>query len=86
MKQRILRRIWNYLTSLEADEAFYRGEHGPYCGLAYSGCDGKYIKAYFHEGDGGGETTFSILGFKLYYECLDQEAYYIKRAPKNHRS
>lgn len=74
----ILKYIWNFLRNLDKGES-YEGETAPYCGHHYSGFENKYITSSYHEGDGGGETKFSILGYKLYQDNIDEQRFYISK-------
>jgi len=77
----LLRTIWRMLEKLDSGE-WESGETAPYCGHAYSRYENKYLGASFHEGDGGGSTKFSVFGYKLYYENIEGEQYFIQQTNK----
>ena len=73
-----LREVWETLSRLGESKG-YSYEKAPYCGFHYSGYENRFVAADFHEGDGGGCTKFSVFGFKLYYENVEGETYYIAK-------
>lgn len=70
--------VWDILHRLDKGESC-KGETAPYCGFHYSGFENKYLKESYHEGDGGGTTKFSILGYYLCYEYLSTEVFYLSK-------
>lgn len=72
----ILCKVYEFLKALDPNEG-YSGETAPYCGHGYYGFDNKYITEHFDEIGGGGETKFSILGYKIYYHS--EEGYFISK-------
>lgn len=79
VKYTALSLIWNLLHSLDYAEG-YSGETAPYCGHHYSGFENKYLQESYHEGDGGGATKFKVFGYRLCYENVEQERYYLTKA------
>ena len=62
MKQKLLKFIWNTLSSLgKGNKQDY--ETAPYCGHHYQEFENKYISESYHEGEGGGFTKISFLGY-----------------------
>ena len=78
LKFTLLDVVWN--TSKQASKGeTYSYETAPYCGHHFSGFENKYITSSFHEGDGGGETKFSIFGYKLHYSNVDKREYWVAK-------
>lgn len=78
IKYTLMHIIWETLRNLDKGKG-YEGETAPYCGHHYSGFDNKYISTSYHEGDGGGATKFSVFGYKLYYENVEADKFYIAK-------
>lgn len=74
--QWLLCQLWNIILYFDNGE-MYEGENAPYCGHAYYGYNGRLIKTHYTEVNGGGSTTFSVFGYKLYHH--DDEGYYIAK-------
>lgn len=77
LKQFILKSVWDVLCFLDKGDS-YSYETAPYCGHHYSGFENRFIESSYWEGMGGGQTKFSLFGYRLHY-CTESEIKYFLR-------
>ena len=78
VRQTILGGLWSFLRWLDYGDS-YEYETAPYCGHHHTGFSNKYIEADYHEGDGGGRTKFTVLGYRLYMEDINHRQFFISK-------
>tara|TARA_B100000900_G_C19965996_1_gene467775 strand:- start:147 stop:395 length:249 start_codon:yes stop_codon:yes gene_type:complete len=78
MKQRLLKFIWNALSKMDKGRK-WDYESAPYCGHHHQGFENKYISESYHEGEGGGFSKVSLLGYIIEMDNVYQSGtmYYL---------